>query len=247
MRPAAIVIGGSRGLGRALATRLASSGHDLVLTARPSPELGQVAQQLRDEHGSAVWEVALDLASTDAEAARRYVSQCCDLLPGLSQVYVTAGATSALDAGAGSADLFGNLMEVNCLGVSRVVAAFAERLHARDSSITVVSSIAAARARGRNLAYAASKAALETYVAGLRHHYAGGPMRLQTCRVGYMRTRLTEGQKLRLPLADPADVARRICGWHRDDFGVRYLPVFWYPVAAVLRALPWWLFRRLQF
>ncbi|MFG0330054.1 MAG: SDR family NAD(P)-dependent oxidoreductase [Phycisphaerales bacterium] len=63
-RPAALVTGASRGLGRELARLFAADGHDLVITARDESDLNGLAVELQQEHGSQVFVMPVDLAAT---------------------------------------------------------------------------------------------------------------------------------------------------------------------------------------
>jgi len=62
----ALVTGASAGIGRALATRFAANGHDVVLVARRETELMALANDLEDDHGVRAHAIDMDLAGIDA-------------------------------------------------------------------------------------------------------------------------------------------------------------------------------------
>jgi NAD(P)-dependent dehydrogenase (short-subunit alcohol dehydrogenase family) len=90
----AIVTGASRGIGRAIALRLAQDGASLVLTARTAEDLMKVAAEIKAGGGAATF-FALDLRNADAPAA--LVKAAIDAHGGIDIVVNNAGATKRGD------------------------------------------------------------------------------------------------------------------------------------------------------
>jgi len=82
----ALVGGSSRGLGRAIAHRLAAEGADVVVCARSEGPLRAAADEIGEAHGVRVAAVAADL--TEPEGVERVVAEGSDAL-GRIQVLVT--------------------------------------------------------------------------------------------------------------------------------------------------------------
>ena len=74
----AVVIGGSRGLGKGMAKGLADAGATVAISSRGKEALLQAAAELTAETGSTVEGIALDITSVDAinafvdEVAKRF-------------------------------------------------------------------------------------------------------------------------------------------------------------------------------
>ncbi|MEO7448347.1 MAG: SDR family oxidoreductase [Humibacillus sp.] len=75
-RPTALVTGASAGIGREFARQLAGRDHDLVVVARDTARLEQVAAQLRAEHGVEVEVLTADL--TDRAAVQAVADRLAD-------------------------------------------------------------------------------------------------------------------------------------------------------------------------
>src|SRR4051812_13349309 len=87
----ALVTGATRGIGRAIAERLAAEGCALAICARNGGEVERAAGELR-QNGAAVHGAAVDV--TDAPALERFVAQAGDALGGLDLLVANAGGSA---------------------------------------------------------------------------------------------------------------------------------------------------------
>lgn len=85
----AIVTGGSRGIGKAIALELAREGVDVAIVARSQEELSAAAEELAAETGQRVVPIATDV--TSREQVDRMTDQAADQLGGL-HILVNSGA-----------------------------------------------------------------------------------------------------------------------------------------------------------
>ena len=92
---AAVVIGASQGLGRAIALELAREGVKLALVARNAAALEALAAEIASEFGLQGVAIAADL--TDRGAAASCVEQAMQSLGGLDLLVNCAGATKRGD------------------------------------------------------------------------------------------------------------------------------------------------------
>jgi len=218
---AVLVVGGSRGIGRAIAARFAGLGAEVALTARSADKASEVAASIAEEHGGSVSGHALDV--TDRARIREVVeglepqSGVPDVLvynAGISPVFASAEKVSEEDWDA--------ILATNLTGAFVAAQAFARRLipEERPGSIVLIGSINSVVGDPRLVAYTASKAGLAGMSKTLSLDWARYGIRVNTVAPGYVATDLTSGLQQneglrkaitdRTPLgrlADPAEIA----------------------------------------
>lgn len=229
--PHAIVTGGSDGIGRAVALRLADAGFALTLIARRPALLEAAAALVRERGGGAVGTISCDVADGSglaeaiaaAEAAR---GPCHTLVTAAGAV--RPGRFEALD----EAD-FAQQMAVNYFGTVAAVRAVWPGMVARGSGrIAMVSSAAALIGIYGYTAYAGSKFAVRGFAEALRGEARANGITVTLCYPGDTDTaQYTEELAARpaetsaiagkASLVGPDHVARALVrGLDRGDFAV---------------------------
>lgn len=153
-----LVTGASRGIGRAIALRLAEDGSDLALAARDEKLLAETAR-LAAERGVRACVFTADMA--DGDAVEGLVGRAAAELGGLHHVVANAGITvDQLTMRLKPAD-WDRVLAVNLTGTFRLVrASLGPMLRARYGRIVLISSVAGLMGNPGQAAYSASKAGL---------------------------------------------------------------------------------------
>jgi short-subunit dehydrogenase len=240
-----LIFGASAGIGRALARELAAAGHRLLLVARSARDLEAEAAHLRT-----TFDVVVDWLAIDASAPHEVVKAlepAADRLD-VRNLLFPVGTANDGDDGLLALDKAVPIINANLTSVIAVIGIFLPRMmQANSGNIVGFGSVAAIRGRGANAIYAAAKRGLESYFESIRHRTAMSGVRVQFYRLGYVHTQLSYGRKMLFPIATPEAVAKRVARNLDRDIGRVHFPVFWAGIALLLRALPWVVYRRLQF
>ncbi len=140
------------------------------------------------------------------------------------------------------------IVETNYLGAVSILEIIAADMESRgQGTIMAVSSVAGERGRKTNYAYGSSKAALTAYLSGLRNRLFDKGVRVITILPGFVRTKMTEGMDLPEKLtAAPEKVAGDIFRAYLRSKDVLYTPFIWRPIMALIKALPEFVFKRLN-
>jgi NAD(P)-dependent dehydrogenase (short-subunit alcohol dehydrogenase family) len=183
----ALVTGGSRGLGRAMALGLARSGAHVIVASR---------------NGEACEELAAELTETTGVEARglgAHVGRWDELDDLAEQAWSAFGKVDVLVNNAGMSplyddvtdvteELFDKVLGVNLKGPFRLTALLGSRMAQADGgSIVNVSSMGAVRPRPHILPYAAAKAGLNALTIGFAHTF-GPSVRVNAIMAGTFLT-----------------------------------------------------------
>ena len=194
----ALVTGGTRGIGGAIAKRLAAAGAELLVTARSRPE---------DVQGDAF--VAADVATTEGCAA---VVRAVEEHLGIPDIVVhVVGGSSAPSGGYGVLDdgEWQRALDTNLMPAVRLDRALAPAMVRRGSGVIVhITSIQRSLPLPESTtAYAAAKAALSTYSKALSKEL--GPMGVRVVRIapGWVATDAAVRLVQRLAERDGTDEA----------------------------------------
>lgn len=162
---AAIVTGGSRGIGAAIARRLASDGADVAVTYVASRDKAEaVVRQITDQGRRAL---AIQADCADADASARAIDQAAEAFGRLDILVANAGVAEFVPLGAENGlATFDRTFAINVRGVFVAAEAAAKRL-GDGGRIIVIGSVNAERMPFPGGAiYAGSKAAVAGLVRG---------------------------------------------------------------------------------
>jgi short-subunit dehydrogenase len=239
-----IIVGGSSGLGRALAERFAAAGCELVLLSRDLRDTSPLASHLAIKYAVKVSPVAMDLNCSPLPfGAIDSILEGHSLLKGL---LMPAGINDENDIVGLSDTKLESILRINYLAPCQLLNHYLPVLEKNSGVIVGFGSVATARGRSRKAAYAAAKSALESYFESLAHYSANSALSCQYYVLGYLDTNLAFAQKLLFPLASPDRVADVVYK-RRFTSGRRFLPRPWYILYRVVQCLPWAIFKRLSF
>ncbi|MBU9606509.1 SDR family NAD(P)-dependent oxidoreductase [Burkholderia multivorans] len=161
----ALVTGGSRGIGAAIAKRLAADGADVAITYEKSAERAQAVVAEIETLGRRA--VAIQADSADPAAVRAAVDRAADTLGGLDILVNNAGIFRAGSLDALTLDDIDATLNVNVRAVI-VASQAAARYLGEGGSIVSTGSCLATRVPDAGMSlYAASKAALIGWTQGL--------------------------------------------------------------------------------
>lgn len=185
-----IVTGASSGLGVAFAHAFASAGADVVLGARRSEKLEQVAESVRTT-GRRVHTVQTDVA--DPEQCQRLVDAAVSELGRVDVLVNNAGLGTAVPATRETPDQFRQVIDVNLNGSYWMAQACGRAMEPGSSIINISSVLGLTTAGLPQAAYSASKAAIVGLTRDLAQQWtARKGIRVNALAPGFFSSEMTE-------------------------------------------------------
>jgi short-subunit dehydrogenase len=205
----AVVTGASSGIGWELAKVLAAQGCQVGLIARRKEKLDALAEQIHQTGGTTAIAPA-DVA--DREQIHVAIAEIRRQLGPIDLLIANAGVgMPTLLSPVNIADVE-KMIQVNLLGaIYAIQAVLPEMLERRKGHLAAISSLSAYKGLPGESAYCASKAAVNSYMEGLRIHLRDKGITVTTICPGFIRTPMTAINKFHMPwLLEPDEAARRI-------------------------------------
>jgi NAD(P)-dependent dehydrogenase (short-subunit alcohol dehydrogenase family) len=174
----ALVTGGTRGIGLAIARRFAAAGATVVVCGRSAPD-GLDGIEF----------AACDVR--DPEAVKAMIDGIADRHGRLDILVNNAGGSPAADAATASPRFSERVIALNLLAPLNLAQAAHRHMQANGGAIVNIASVSALRPSPGTAAYAAAKAGLLALTRSLAHEW-GPVIRINAIVVGYIETEATE-------------------------------------------------------
>lgn len=240
------VLGATKGMGRALARRMAQRGDTVALLGRDRDDVERSARDLEVRGGGRAYAVTCDLEKPETFAPALDAAEA--VLAGLDAVVVTAALFATQEQLEADPVLTQRLLLVDFTNTVAFCEEARRRLLARGGgTLCVFSSVAGERGRKPVVLYGAAKAGLTRYLEGLDHRFRAAGLRTVCVKPGFVRTSMTDGLPAPPFAGEPDAVAVRVLRAIDAGTPVVYVPGAWRWVMAVIRLLPRAVMRRVGF
>ncbi len=239
----AVVTGASSGIGWALAKALAAEGCKVGLIARRQEKLDALAEQIR-QRGSVAAVAPADVSDRTQTVAA--VGSISSALGPIDLLIANAGVGMPTLLEPVNVPDVEQMFRVNVLGTVYAIEAVLPQMLARGrGQLAAVSSLAADKGLPGESGYCASKAALNTYMEGLRIQLRERGIRVTTLCPGFVRTPMTDLNTFHmLWLLEADEAARRMVRALRRRCKVYRFPWQTSLLMQLTRWLPDWVLAR---
>lgn len=184
----AVVTGASRGIGRAIAWRLAKAGANVVVAARSTDALESLVSELEEEVGVAALAVTVDVRNEDALVD--FADQAEEFGDGSVEMLVAnAGANFHASVADMSLNAWSTIIDINLNGTFLCCHAFADALtNASQGRVVTMGSVVGRDGYPDSAHYASSKAGIELLTRTIAMEWADRNIRVNCIRPGLVAT-----------------------------------------------------------
>jgi decaprenylphospho-beta-D-erythro-pentofuranosid-2-ulose 2-reductase len=241
-----LILGATSGIAIALARLLTARGASFFLVARDPEKLRAVEMDLKTRGAASVESRVMDLNDTANHPA--LLADAAHALGVIDLSFLAHGILGNQAETESSFPAAAAVLETNLLSAASLITWLANYFEARgEGTLAVLSSVAGDRGRRSNYVYGASKAGLNTLMAGVRNRIDRSGVNVLTIKPGWVDTPMTAGIDPNPLFVSPQRAARGILRAIVKRKDVVYVPRFWAVIMFVVRSLPESLFKRLNY
>lgn len=240
-----LVLGATSAIAMATMRLYARRGASFYLVARNEEKLSLVAADVQVRGAAAVHTGVMDLDRTEYHTA--LLQDAHEKLQGIDVALIAHGVLGDQAAAEQDYRVAEQVIRTNLLSSVSLVTWLANYFVAQKrGTIAVISSVAGDRGRKTNYVYGTTKAALSTFLQGVRNRVDRVGVNVITIKPGFVATPMTAHLPGGTLFATPQAIATGIAAAIDRRKDVVYLPGYWWWIMSAVRLLPERVFKRLN-
>jgi decaprenylphospho-beta-D-erythro-pentofuranosid-2-ulose 2-reductase len=240
-----LIIGATSAIAEATARLFAARGDRLHLLARNRERLETMAKDLKIRGAESVSFDVFDVNDIPGHTALLDAANAA--LDGIDVALIAHGTLPDQKACEQDFSVALEELNTNAIGTLSLLTHLANRFEQqRHGVIAAISSVAGDRGRQSNYVYGTAKAAVTTFLQGLRNRLSKSGVTVLTIKPGFVDTPMTADFRKGLLWASPERVGHDILKAISASRDVLYTPWFWRPVMTLICSIPERVFKRLS-
>lgn len=240
-----LILGATSGIAREASRCFAAEHARLFLVARDMKNLQALSDDLRIRGAESVETFAADF--TDDPSHPLIISRAFAVWDGLDAALIAHGTLPDQLLAENDPALLRNSIEINYFSVVSLLMQLAKRFEEqRFGVLAVIGSVAGDRGRRSNYLYGSAKAALATFVAGLRSRLALAAVQVVLIKPGWVSTPMTQHLPQNFLFVSAERAGREVYKAMVSPRAIVYCPWYWKWIMGFIRFIPESIFAKLN-
>ncbi len=240
-----VIIGATSAIAHQAAILFAKKKFKLAICGRNLERLETVKADILSRYETEVSAHVFDVCNFDAQ--RNELNSIIQKLGGIDILLIAHGLLPDQEAAMNTTENIIENMNVNATSVMTLSSIVAEKMESQGSgTIAVISSVAGDRGRQSNYIYGSAKAAVSSYLQGLRNRLYHKGVHVITVKPGFVDTPMTAHLEKNFLFAQADSVAKGIVEGIEAKKDVVYLPKFWALIMWIVKHIPETIFKKLK-
>ena len=238
-----LIIGANSDMAKSFARDCAKRGYDLILTGRNSERLELLVEDLKIRNNINVEKIIFDI---NQDELRNNFYQHLPCHPDIAACFI--GVLENSDDCINDVKKTENLININFTYTVSILDQISNEFKKKKNGIIIaISSTAGDRGRASKYHYGSTKAALNTYLSGLRQRLYSSGVRVINIKPGFCRTKMINN--INTPefiTSHPNDVSKAIFRAIKYKYDVVYVYWFWSLIMLIIKLIPEFIFKRIK-
>lgn len=241
-----IILGATSAIAQAITRIWASREYKMFLVARNEAHLAMIKEDLNVRGAGQI-----ECYQMDANEFARHqtmLKEARETLGGVDGILIAHGTLPDQTVCEQDFELTRKEIETNAISILSMLTEVANQFEQQGyGDIAVISSVAGDRGRQSNYVYGTAKAAVSTFLQGLRNRLASKGVHVLTIKPGFVDTPMTAAFDKGGPLwSTPDQIAHGIVNAIDKRRNVVYVPWFWWVIMTVIRHIPESIFKKMN-
>ena len=239
-----LILGATSGIARAYVDLVASRFEKIVLVARNSEKLSELASHVSTISAADVDTITADLADSISHA--ELVETVIAKSGSIDCALISYGVLTDQNRCAEDVDYAMQQFHLNGTSTLALSSRIARQMAKQGGgTLAVIGSVAGDRGRRSNYVYGAAKSAVESFLAGLRSDMQKHNVHVLTIKPGFVDTPMTSNIKKGALWASSDKVAADIDTAITKKKNILYTPWLWRYIMFVIKSIPEFIFKKL--
>ena len=232
-----LIIGGTFGIGYELSKIYLKKSKNLIILGRNDEKLDEISKEFSNSQTNVITK-KLDV--TSIEQCKQILTSIIDELGSLDLIIYSSGFYKPNNTFDVDLDLYRKTIEVNFMGLINVMSVILPFLKQQQKGhIAMISSLAGFFGLPNSSGYGPSKAAMMNYSESIYNDCKKNNIHVSIINPGFIKTRLTEQNKFKMPFLMSAEEAAKIIynGLEKKKYDITF-PFMMSLIFKTLKILP---------